>query len=384
MPRRPGCRSAPRASTGSASSGATEVELAVLRGSAELVNEQGRSYISAGERTFARAGTAPSPAYVFNSASWDAFDRWSEARRDQRLGVLGAIPAGRRAAICADVRRQRQLALRAGVRLRLVPAGRRGMASVSPGRWVSLRPYGWTWIAGDPWGWPTHHYGRWGISAGVVVLDSRPPLGAGLGIVGLGARVCQLVSARLEQSPDLRAQCERLRRPPLRPVVTPGRSCRAHHFNRGLRQRLAGSRRSGSMLGFHGRFVTEQRGPDGHFAVNRSAIPDSIVGALLGVSQHVPGPTGVARRRPSAPIATSRRRPHARHHAQLRKSAGPTAPAPPPAMASRRSHRWDTREPASRTRRDGLAPAIVGSRPRSIAGRTAPAAFAALTARLVS
>ena len=30
----------------------------------------------------------------------------------------------------------------------------------------SLRPYGWTWIANDPWGWPTHHYGRWGISAG--------------------------------------------------------------------------------------------------------------------------------------------------------------------------------------------------------------------------
>ncbi|HEU4891823.1 MAG TPA: FecR family protein, partial [Vicinamibacterales bacterium] len=56
-----------------------EVELAVLRGSAELVNEQGRSYISAGERTFARVGSAPSPAYVFNSAAWDAFDRWSEA-----------------------------------------------------------------------------------------------------------------------------------------------------------------------------------------------------------------------------------------------------------------------------------------------------------------
>ena len=30
---------------------------------------------------------APSPAYVFNSAAWDSFDRWSESRRDQRLGV---------------------------------------------------------------------------------------------------------------------------------------------------------------------------------------------------------------------------------------------------------------------------------------------------------
>ena len=64
-----------------------EVELAVLRGAADLVNEDGRRSLGAGERAFARAGAAPSVQYVFNSASWDAFDRWSEARRDSRLGV---------------------------------------------------------------------------------------------------------------------------------------------------------------------------------------------------------------------------------------------------------------------------------------------------------
>jgi hypothetical protein len=35
------------------------------------------------------------------------------------------------------------------------------------GRWSHLRPWGWTWIGHDPWAWPTHHYGRWGFSAGV-------------------------------------------------------------------------------------------------------------------------------------------------------------------------------------------------------------------------
>ena len=34
------------------------------------------------------------------------------------------------------------------------------------GRWDTLRPWGWTWIGSDPWAWPTHHYGRWGFSAG--------------------------------------------------------------------------------------------------------------------------------------------------------------------------------------------------------------------------
>jgi hypothetical protein len=31
---------------------------------------------------------------------------------------------------------------------------------------VTLRPYGWTWVGLDPFAWPTHHFGRWGFSAG--------------------------------------------------------------------------------------------------------------------------------------------------------------------------------------------------------------------------
>jgi hypothetical protein len=61
---------------------APEVELAVLRGSAELVNEDGATLVRAGERAFAAVGARPSDPYVFNSAAWDSFDRWSEARRE--------------------------------------------------------------------------------------------------------------------------------------------------------------------------------------------------------------------------------------------------------------------------------------------------------------
>ena len=70
------------------------------------------------------------------------------------------------------------------------------------GRWASYPRYGWTWIGADRFAWPTHHYGRWGFSAGVVVLDSRRALGAGLCLVGLRAWLRQLVPARLRQPPD--------------------------------------------------------------------------------------------------------------------------------------------------------------------------------------
>ena len=109
-----------------------EIELAVLRGAAELINEQGRSYIRAGERTFARAGAAPSPSYVFNSAAWDSFDRWSEARRDRADRRLRAVPAGRRAALYRRVRFLRLVAARRELRLRLVSTGAGRMAAVSP------------------------------------------------------------------------------------------------------------------------------------------------------------------------------------------------------------------------------------------------------------
>jgi len=65
----------------------TQLELAVLRGGGEIFTEQGSTPVRAGERAYASEGLAPSYPYVFNSANWDEFDRWSETRRDQRLGV---------------------------------------------------------------------------------------------------------------------------------------------------------------------------------------------------------------------------------------------------------------------------------------------------------
>lgn len=145
---------------------APQVELAVLRGGAELVNENGRSFVRAGERAFARADARPSAPYIFNSAAWDAFDRWSEERRDRRLGVSAEY-------LPSDVRPYSYAFDTYGYwRHEPVhgyvwyPRAHVGWRPYYHGRWARLRPYGWTWISADPWGWPTHHYGRWGFSSG--------------------------------------------------------------------------------------------------------------------------------------------------------------------------------------------------------------------------
>ncbi len=143
-----------------------EVELAVLRGVAELVNDDGRTTLRAGERAFARAGEAPSYAYVFNSAAWDAFDRWSEARRDYRLGLSSQYlpePVRPYSRAFDEYGSWRHEPTYGYVWYPRVSVGWRPYYY---GRWATYRPWGWFWVGTDPWAWPTHHYGRWGFSAG--------------------------------------------------------------------------------------------------------------------------------------------------------------------------------------------------------------------------
>jgi Family of unknown function (DUF6600)/FecR protein len=143
-----------------------EVELMVLRGAAELANDQGRTPLRAGQRALARGNAAPSYAYAFNSASWDAFDRWSEARRDQRLGVSTQYLPQEVRPYAASLEGAGDWRYDASYGYVWYPTVTAGWRPYLNGRWVSLRPYGWTWVGVELWGWPTHHYGRWGLSAG--------------------------------------------------------------------------------------------------------------------------------------------------------------------------------------------------------------------------
>ena len=256
----------------------------------------------AGERTFARAGAAPSPAYVFNSAAWDAFDRWSEARRDQRLGVsaqylpdevrpyapsfdsygswryeqvygyvwyprvqvgLASVsprPLGQPAPVRLDLDCRRSLGL-AHASLRALGLLRRHRGSGFPGRswapaWVSWA-YAPGYVSWCPLGW-----------------NNRPLFQLNVNLFA-GRRYDPVHGWS----------------------VLP-----RHHFNSGYVNvsRFASFRVDPQ---WRGRFVAD-RGPDGHFAVNRSTIPIRTVGRYSGYRS---SPSVDAFGGSRARVATSRR-----------------------------------------------------------------------------
>jgi hypothetical protein len=143
-----------------------EVELVVLRGSADLLNEDGQTTLRAGERAFARAGAAPSYAYVYNSAAWDAFDRWSDGRRAERAGVSTQYLPETVRSYSSTFDRYGSWQYDTSYGYVWYPTVRVGWRPYFYGRWASFPSFGWTWIGTDAWAWPTHHYGRWGFSAG--------------------------------------------------------------------------------------------------------------------------------------------------------------------------------------------------------------------------
>jgi FecR protein len=145
--------------------GALETELAVFRGYATLATDVGSTAVRAGERTLARDDLAPSQPLLFNSARFDAFDRWASARRDARAGTTSTRYLPR------DLYAYSSTFDSNGTWGYEAPYGNVWYPTVAPGwrpysygYWSSVPSYGWTWIGYDAWGWPTHHYGRWGFA----------------------------------------------------------------------------------------------------------------------------------------------------------------------------------------------------------------------------
>jgi hypothetical protein len=146
--------------------GAPEVELAVLRGQADLVSDHGVVTVTAGLRALARPGEFPSQALPFNSARWDAFDQWSQDRVAARRGAASAryVPAPLQPyGTVLDMYGGWNYEPTYGYVWfpRVAPGWRPYYA----GRWRYYGRFGWSWIGGPVWAWPTHHYGRWGITS---------------------------------------------------------------------------------------------------------------------------------------------------------------------------------------------------------------------------
>lgn len=140
-----------------------EMRVVVLRGSAELVNDAGRTIVRTGSEVYASAGRSPSSPYPVNLAVADPFERWAQEQIDARLSVESTpyLPA--------------ELRYDAGVfdtygswgyeggygGYVWYPRVAVGWRPYYHGRWAYVGHYGWTWRGYDRWSWATHHYGRW-------------------------------------------------------------------------------------------------------------------------------------------------------------------------------------------------------------------------------
>jgi uncharacterized protein DUF6600/FecR-like protein len=146
--------------------GVSAVELAVMRGEADLVSDQGVVTVSAGTRALARGGEIPSQPMPFNSARWDAFDQWSQDRLAARRGADSAqyVPAPLQSyGTVLDANGAWNYEPTYGYVW--FPHVATGWRPYYYGRWRYYGRFGWTWIGGPVWAWPTHHYGRWGITS---------------------------------------------------------------------------------------------------------------------------------------------------------------------------------------------------------------------------
>jgi hypothetical protein len=146
--------------------GDVQLEFVVVRGSGEIVTDQGKTTVRAGERAYASADLLPSEPYPFNSATMDDFDRWPASPTP-----VSAEPSEEY--LPTDLQSYSSTLDAYGDWLYIPAYGHVWCPRVTGdwrpyafGRWMTYPRYGLTWIGSEPFAWPTHHYGRWGTMAG--------------------------------------------------------------------------------------------------------------------------------------------------------------------------------------------------------------------------
>ncbi len=147
--------------------GQPTLQVAVVRGWADVDTGNGASGVDAGQQVLVREGDAAPYPTAFNSARVDDFSRWSMALIDGRRGATSTqyLPA--------DVRMYGSTFDQYGswnydnsYGYVWYPRVAVGWRPYYHGRWRHVGHYGWNFVGYDPWGWATHHYGRWGLSGG--------------------------------------------------------------------------------------------------------------------------------------------------------------------------------------------------------------------------
>ncbi|HUL73991.1 MAG TPA: DUF6600 domain-containing protein [Vicinamibacterales bacterium] len=144
-----------------------EIDLAVLRGTAEVQNTHGQTVVRAGLHATALADREPSIATSYNASTSDDFDQWVDDQRAARTGTESPqyLPPDMRAysGVLDANGSWGNEPYYGNVWYPYVGAG---WQPYYDGHWSFVGGFGWCWIGASAWAWPTHHYGRWGMSAG--------------------------------------------------------------------------------------------------------------------------------------------------------------------------------------------------------------------------
>jgi hypothetical protein len=142
----------------------SRLELTVARGAAEIDNGSARTLVRGGEQASILGAGGRVLLQQFNSARWDAFERWANERAN------GFTTAASAQQLPSELRPYGETFDSYGRWDYVAPYGNVWFPAVAAswrpyytGEWRRTR-YGWTWIGHDPWSWPTHHFGRWGFT----------------------------------------------------------------------------------------------------------------------------------------------------------------------------------------------------------------------------
>jgi hypothetical protein len=158
-----------RVQTGTDRRGKLEMDLIVIRGSATLGNDFGRTAVRAGYHAVTSADTEPSLPYAVNSAAWDDFDQWVDGLREAHIAPVQSASAEY---LPQEEQYYATTLDTYGTWDYIAPYGAVWYPRVAvgwrpywQGRWGYTGHYGWGWVGVEHWAWPTYHYGRWGISS---------------------------------------------------------------------------------------------------------------------------------------------------------------------------------------------------------------------------
>jgi hypothetical protein len=160
-------------------SGEPEVELSVVRGSAQLSSDRGQMMLAEGERSVVKDGGEPIAAGPIATQQDEPieqemdeedapYDPTPDLEAFQRPSAGGAY--GGTSYLPTELYGYETVLNQNGTWMSdpsygyvWYPRVHSDWRPYYRGRWHHVPRYGWTWIGGERWAWPTHHYGRWGF-----------------------------------------------------------------------------------------------------------------------------------------------------------------------------------------------------------------------------